>query len=506
MFFRLSCFSLLAVVLQACGGNIIIDNRTDGGPPPTGPTLGDACDKAGALACNGTAQKLQLLCDGAHWIQNGVCSGALVCDPRPGPTQGSCQDPLAKCLSGAKTFCDGATRKTCNPDLLSTSDVKCGSASLCESSKTTGCAACAEKAHSCKGADLLVCTGGAWAVEKTCMGADVCDANDASCRPKICEATTWKCDGATLEQCNEAGTEWDTKSLCGGDCNAAEHRCDACPFEGKECIGDTPRTCGKLGSWELGLPCPSGCKGGECIDDTMVSCTPGEYRCTGDVLEACNGDGAGYTATATCSPGTCDAAAKSCSGGSGGGDCPTTGLRDCVGTTPRYCDDFHHYMSLAPCSGTTPVCFGGKCTEASVTSAMFPSKTSKTYDGASTSAPLDPTLRFFRKGSFVEELFPRTTTMTKLAVNFHIVDDTITTIPACKGQTVSFDAYVNLVKVGSFSFVTGMSKDVNIIQSFVFGPMSPASSTVLIHYEATTDLASSCGSWGWVPGGLAQLP
>jgi hypothetical protein len=394
---RFAYISLLALILPGCGATIVVDNgNADAGAPSTGPTLGDACDKAGALACNGSAQKLQLLCDGAHWIQNGVCSGAQICDPRSGPTQGSCQDPLAKCLGDSKTFCDGAVRKTCNADLLSTSDVKCGSVALCESSKTTGCAACVENAHDCKGPDLIVCKSGAWSIESTCSGADVCDAKAASCRPKVCESDAWRCNGAALEQCNAAGTEWDTKSLCGGDCNAMEHRCDACPFMGKECLGDIPRTCGPLGSWVLAPACAMGCKDGDCIGDTTTGCTPGEYRCTGDLLEKCLDDGSGFTGTATCSPGTCSASAMACSGGSGGGDCPTPGLRDCVGDTPRYCDDFHHYMLLTTCSGTTPVCFNGKCSEASVTTVMFPSKTSKTYDAASTSAPLDPTLRFFR--------------------------------------------------------------------------------------------------------------
>src|SRR3990167_10869545 len=96
--------ALVAIGLAGACGATTLDTEE----PPNTIGLGAACNHAGALGCSGSGQKLQLLCDGARWVQNGVCPGSTVCDARPGPTLGSCQEPDPQCLAHGAGFsyCD----------------------------------------------------------------------------------------------------------------------------------------------------------------------------------------------------------------------------------------------------------------------------------------------------------------------------------------------------------------------------------------------------------------
>lgn len=152
--------------------------------------LGDPCSEKGKLACAGHAQKLQLLCDGSKWIPNGTCSGAQVCDPREGPTAGSCQDPAAGCAgkSPGATFCEGAVRNICGPDLLTVSSVICASDALCQGGTGDQCAVCLAGQHECEGANLMMCAPDhlKWSFDKACPSQALCDAFNGTCGQAQC--------------------------------------------------------------------------------------------------------------------------------------------------------------------------------------------------------------------------------------------------------------------------------------------------------------------------------
>lgn len=85
-------------------------------------TLGRTCETPGALACNGTSQKLKLICQDGEWANNGTCDSNENCDS----TSGVCSPIVAECAGGAggTRFCDGKTLRECGIDLVSSSVVE----------------------------------------------------------------------------------------------------------------------------------------------------------------------------------------------------------------------------------------------------------------------------------------------------------------------------------------------------------------------------------------------
>jgi hypothetical protein len=82
-------------------------------------------------------------------------------------------------------------------------------------------------------------------------------------------------------------------------------------------------------------------------------CVAGELRCSGDVLERC--DGASFVALDTCLPGLCDQAGGQC-------DVCHPGAVSCVSTTTRRsCDAEGQSETDAECPPATPSCEGGVC-------------------------------------------------------------------------------------------------------------------------------------------------
>lgn len=144
--------------LTSAGGS------ASGGSPSENPgvqKLGEVCGDAGALACAGENQKLQLLCDGSEWVQNGTCSGTAVCDTDE-DNRGSCQEPLEGCLDKepGETYCeDGETRRCgldrVTSDLVEECEWYCDEVGLQCSTDQPCPAVPAEQLHDCTG----VCGG-----------------------------------------------------------------------------------------------------------------------------------------------------------------------------------------------------------------------------------------------------------------------------------------------------------------------------------------------------------
>lgn len=350
--------SLLPILLLACGGSTEtpateLDDAA-AVDAPVGPTLGGACSVPGALACQGTAQKLQLLCDGAKWVSNGVCAGDLICDPRPGPTAGSCQSPACK---AGTTRCDGAGLLKCGADLLTETRTDCLTEEHCKQAVGGICAQCLAWEAKCDGAVLLRCFGARQKLtpKDTCATPELCDAASATCRTPACDAGAFRCTGDNLEQCNVGRTAFEPVKVCPADlCDAAGRECDECKVGAADCVGDTPRSCDATGHWKPLAACSGStplCKAGAC---TAAACAVGEYRCNVNNLEVCNSTRTAFDPVLTCLPGLCDLVGKECD------EC-TSGAADCVGNTPRACDSTGHWKALATCSGTTPLCKSGVC-------------------------------------------------------------------------------------------------------------------------------------------------
>ncbi len=210
---------LWAAFSMACGNSDspapIVE--ADAGDDSASSTLGSPCSQPGALGCNGHAQKLQLLCDGSKWVSNGVCPGAQICDTRPGPTAGSCQDPAPGCVgkTPGASFCEGATRKTCGPDLITVVTRECTDEQHCKDGVGTECA-------------------------------------------KTCSPGAYRCNLDTLEMCNSAGAGYDPVKVCPpGGCDSTRKACVECKSGDKGCAGNTPRACDSTGHWKLLDPCVS---------------------------------------------------------------------------------------------------------------------------------------------------------------------------------------------------------------------------------------------------------
>jgi hypothetical protein len=226
---RLS-FVLVSAVI-GCGGSSAdfnepldagSDTASEAGP---GAGIGTPCSTAGALSCQGVAQKLQLICDGTKWVSNGTCSGEMVCDPRPGATLGTCQAPV--CRAGTNT-CDGATLKACSPELLSFKTSTCADAEHCRQSVGGVCAQCLAWEVRCDGAKLLKCAPDRqkMVTVATCESAGLCNAFTGTCRDPVCAAGEFRCLGDLLETCAEDRASFMTVKLCPpGTCDATLKDC-----------------------------------------------------------------------------------------------------------------------------------------------------------------------------------------------------------------------------------------------------------------------------------------
>lgn len=84
--------------------------------------LGRSCNTPGALACNGTAQKLRLICEGGQWTNNGTCDIDENCDSGGG----TCGAIISGCEggTGGTRYCDGKTLRACGSDLVTSSVVE----------------------------------------------------------------------------------------------------------------------------------------------------------------------------------------------------------------------------------------------------------------------------------------------------------------------------------------------------------------------------------------------
>jgi hypothetical protein len=109
-------------------------------------TLGQQCSTPGTLACNGLNQKLTLVCGGSNtWQVNQTCNSATqVCDPRPGSTQGICQEQDALCATAppGQQICNNSAEWICDAWAMKATKVRNCPYGACSNGKcieATGC-------------------------------------------------------------------------------------------------------------------------------------------------------------------------------------------------------------------------------------------------------------------------------------------------------------------------------------------------------------------------------
>jgi hypothetical protein len=139
------------------------------------------------------------VCDASVWKALPSCAGQTLCDTRPGPTQGSCQEPVPVCIgkNPGDTFCDGGDAVECGPDLVTSTSTTCPY--VCVDGGCVG--ECLPGATDCAQSTPRTCEAtGAWLEGAVC--AYVCDAGacGGSCVPGARQ-----CNGATPEECDDAG-------------------------------------------------------------------------------------------------------------------------------------------------------------------------------------------------------------------------------------------------------------------------------------------------------------
>ncbi len=198
---------IVALLLLACGGDVETFRgeskpAKDAGAGGTGGTgaaagasgsagsggtgiPGEECSEQGALSCAGNAQPVVLRCEDGAWVEHETCPNGKLCDPRPGSTHGTCQDPVSVCVgkSPGDVVCDGAVMHVCGPNLLTSETRNCESEMHCQVGTDGQCAVCLPGEHRCEGALLQRCAADHLAFElvEDCGEPEFCQAQDQAC-------------------------------------------------------------------------------------------------------------------------------------------------------------------------------------------------------------------------------------------------------------------------------------------------------------------------------------
>jgi hypothetical protein len=143
----------------------------------------------------------------------------------------------------------------------------------------------------------------------------------------MCAPGRRRCEGTTLEVCDETGA-WLGTPVAKGVCDAL---CTPGTFN---CEYKTRQVCSATGTWKDLEQCPFVCLAGACDGE----CVPGTGQCNGAVPQTCDAQGKWKDGLA------CKYA---CVGqGQCGGSCqPTSSQTQCVGTTPQHCNQDGNWIS-----------------------------------------------------------------------------------------------------------------------------------------------------------------
>jgi hypothetical protein len=140
------------------------------------------------------------------------------------------------------------------------------------------------------------------------------------------------------------------------------------------------------------------------------------------------------------------------------------------------------------------------------TTVEFPSASSTTHNSIGTLSTLGAGGggAFYVTGDYCEQTFPRSTTVTRLDMNFRMSD---LTSGCAVGATNTWNVKLNGTVVGSYSWVSESPAhgDRSIVESYTFAAVSPVAGNVTIRIEATTTVCPGGVSWNWYPGGTTTM-
>lgn len=306
------------------------------------------CDDEGALRCVARAATGREVCRDGEWRAADPCSDGELCDTSA-DEPGTCAPIVPECVGRAPgaSFCEGATRVTCGPDLVTASREECPSVQHCTLATGPECAACLPNEFACSGNTLEKCNEALTDFEVVAVcDEEPCNAEAGACTTFACAAAgERRCSGDRLEECNADRSGFELVEQCGaGLCDPVDLECDVCVAGSATCDDETTRAvCSADGRTSSAIDCGAStpiCTGaGVCVECTDTAhCTP---------PSAC------YRASCNVGSGECEFTFLGTHTPCPGGYCTAAG--ECVECTQD-----------AQCSGgsvcAAPACEGNRCT------------------------------------------------------------------------------------------------------------------------------------------------
>jgi len=133
---------------------------------------------------------------------------------------------------------------------------------------------------------------------------------DAKCVPTPigCQPGEQRCNGDTVEKCDESGSSFAFLEQCAAGCEADECKAVVCTAGTRRCEGDALTACLPNGSGYAFVQfCSDACRDGACQPPPQA-CTPLANRCNGLALETCLPEGQGWSFVQFCATGCAEGA------------------------------------------------------------------------------------------------------------------------------------------------------------------------------------------------------
>ncbi len=345
----------------------------------TGVAPGSPCPSAGAVACNGNAQKVMLLCTGGLWSVASTCANGQNCDSRPGATQGTCAiiDPACAGASPGDRVCStNADVVQCGPDLVSHSDVKTCAGQACLAGDCAG--ACSPGSTQCAGNGVATCgtsgiAGAAVACTNSTCSMGMCTGS--------CSTGATQCSGNSAVQSCVSGT-WGPAQAC-TDMACVSGACvGLCSPGATRCSGNGVETCDTSGAWSAAVGCTNKtCVSGPGTGTCAGVCAPGQTNPVacgncGTDAQTCSSNGAWQSSGTCAGQGACSGGAtqacntygtQACSvtcawGGCSCGSAPncTPSATKCAGNGVQTCSACGQWGGTIACASGQS-CSGGSC-------------------------------------------------------------------------------------------------------------------------------------------------
>ncbi|MEO8903497.1 MAG: hypothetical protein ABI488_14840 [Polyangiaceae bacterium] len=260
-----------------------------GGAPESMPDAGTPlCTTEAELRCDGAGEATRSVCTQGQWVAADPCAHGQLCD-NSSPAA-ACKDAMPACVGmkpGAK-LCDGVTRITCGPDLVTAETHDCQDAAHCADATGSVCAACIDTEYSCDGSLLKKCNALHTGFDNdTDCGTLPCNSTLGMCTVKVCAANQFTCDAPsnTLDKCNADGTAFASQTPCHANiCDAAGGQCDVC-------VANTALNCKDAANKTVCNADGQGTHTVKCSDESASTpvcvgialcrqCSPGDTQCS----------------------------------------------------------------------------------------------------------------------------------------------------------------------------------------------------------------------------------